>query len=188
MRLTRSVIASLLIAGLVGCMTEKRKRAEFFAQQEDTSGKPPKAKVKQSQPPPFTRAEAEDAIVEAVIVRFVREASQLKPVAEAIFVGFTPANADPNPGYLKRFEKLKTPVFPISSAARVDDGGWIDKASGKRGVVLRIERIDWDGFYAVRVPYVWAANAGNEHAAFFPLVWKRGRWVVQFTTKKALCP
>jgi hypothetical protein len=177
MKLTRIVVRSLLILILAGCMSEKRKRAEFFAQEETVLDPRRNKKI---QPPPFTRAEAEDAICEAVIVRFAREASaRSKSEAEAIFVGLTPANADPNPGYLKRFEKLKTPVLPISAAARLGDGRWIDKVNGKRGVALRVERIDWEDFYTVRVPCVWSVGSGNEQAAFYQLYWKKDRWMVR---------
>ncbi|MBI2947536.1 MAG: hypothetical protein HYY23_07810 [Verrucomicrobia bacterium] len=178
MRLTKIVAACALIVSLAGCMTEKRKRAEFFAAQE-TVRKPPKDQKSQP-PPPFTREEAEDAICETVIARFARDASaRSKTDAEVVFVGLTPTNLDPNPGFLRKFERRKPAVLPISAAARSDDNHWIEKTSGKRGVVLRIERIDWDGFYTVRVPYVWSAgSSSHEHAESFQLSWKRGRWVV----------
>ena len=167
----------LLAAVLSGCATEKGKRAEFFDPQQKV---PQSAKDKKNaKPPPFTRFEAESAIGEAVILRFARDASaHLKTAVGTVFVAFSTANEDPNTEFLRKFENQKLRAMPISAAKRSETNTWVAKQTGTRGVALRIERIDFDGFYNVRVPCSWSADPSGEFPLLYQLSWKNGKWVV----------
>lgn len=178
MNLNRIFAAMLLGTLLAGCASEKAKRAEFFAQNGTVREAPKNKKI---QPPPFTRAEAEEAICELVIVRFAHDASAWRKTGAAvIFVGLTPNHLDPEPGFLRKFESRKIAILPSSAAARSEDNKWIDKSSGKRGVTLRIDGIDWRDFYHVQVAYAWSvdSSAGTEQTSILQLSWKKGRWIV----------
>ena len=169
--------ATLWVAVLCGCASEKQKRAQFFEPQQKAS---PSAKSKKdAKPPPFSRLEAETAIGEAVVLRFSRDASsQLKTAVGTVFVAFGTANEDPNAEFLRKFESQKLRALPISAAARSAHNTWIDKQTGTRGVALRIERIDLVDYYNARVPCSWSADPSGELPLIYQVSWKRGKWVV----------
>ena len=145
------ILSWILLIGLVGgCASEKRKRAEFFGP-KDVTPSASKRKEKQ-QTPPFSRAEAEDAICEAVTRRFARDASsQLKAPVKVVFLSLSPSKLDPDPVFLSRFGKSGPRALPVSAAVRSAANALIEKQSGDRGVLLRVERVDWMDYYSVQV-------------------------------------
>lgn len=168
---------TLLIAFLCGCASEARKRAEFYMpNQPAITGS---SRKKNAPAAPFSRAEAETAICEAVVLRFAHDASvQLKTAPGTVFVELTPNKLDPDPEFLGRFASTKFRVAPISAAARSEDNRLIEKQTGKPGVSLRIERVDWLDRYNVEVPFAWSVGADNELVFFYRLAWKKGKWIV----------
>ena len=172
------ILSWILLIGLVGgCASEKRKRAEFFGPKDATSSAA-KRKEKQ-QAPPFSRAEAEDAICEAVTRRFARDASnQLKTPVKVVFLSLSPSKREPDTVFLSRFGKNGPRALPVSAAVWSAENSLVEKQTGDRGVLLRVERVDWLDYYSVQVPCAWSADASNELTFVYKLTWKRGQWTV----------
>lgn len=178
MKGSRAFTGLLATAILCGCVSEKTKRAEFFAPTM-TSADLAKQK-KRSLKPPFSRAQAEDEICEAIVRRFARDASsRLRTSSGLVFLGLTEGRMDPDASFLGRFADNRLDVFPISAAAYSPENWIIDSETKKRGAALVIERVDWIDFYHADVPCLWAAEKSKELLFSYKLAWKNGKWSVQ---------
>lgn len=126
--------------------------------------------------PPFD-AKTEEDICEAVF-RCILDDDGSTLVKEAKVYFLEIRGADPTPQLLSRFADRRPPVKPVSAAAPERKNGVTDRATGERGLILRIDGIvrEEDGDSTVRAGYYFASlgAAGN----FYKVVRRGDAWMV----------
>lgn len=168
----------LLMAVLAGCASEKTKSPEFYAP-KFTAADMAQLKKRPSKPP-FAREEGEDEICEVLIRRFAQDSSSaLKSAPGLIFVGLTQSRSDPTATFLKRFGGGKLRVLPASFGTYSPEHMVVEQQTGKRGVLLVIERVDWLDYDHVRVSCTWFAEESKGLEFLYPLTRKSGQWSVR---------
>lgn len=174
----KTILSGMLLAVFMsGCASEADKRAEFFSPQMPTgaAAKTKKAPAK----PPFTRAEAERAIGDVVVHRFALDSSgELKAPVDIVFLSIGPNRGDPDTAFLKHVTGKNPKVLPSSAAVRSRENLFVEEKTGKRGIPLRIERVEWIDYYQVQVDCSWLPNAGKELSFVYQLAWKKGKWEI----------
>jgi hypothetical protein len=160
-----AVLAGLLALGL-GCSTVGQVGQEAAA----ATGAEPAGKKQTG---------AEDDVREAVFrYMFENNASLMQNNAPIIFLGVE-GGQDPSPEFLERFAKQWPPVEPRSSASVSAVTGAVDKKTGKRGLIFRIESLRWVSDSEAEVVGGYYEGGLSASGNVYRVKSEAGKWVVK---------
>jgi hypothetical protein len=125
--------------------------------------------------PASSRTAEEENIVE-VVFRYQMD-EENKAEGATIFFLSRPKDTDPSDGFMRRFEGIRG-VRRFSQSKKVSDGVR-DQATGERGIILDVHRIEWLNEAEVKVgvgTFVWG---GGQSGSVCRVVRENGKWAVK---------